>query len=53
MTGGGVEMKSKLEVEGLHKCIFSTFYIFPELCFEKHTKHIAFTGTFRISELRA
>jgi len=46
-------MKSKFEVEGLHRCIFSTFYIFPELCFEKHTKHIAFTDTFRISKLRA
>jgi hypothetical protein len=53
MTAGGVEMKSKLEVEGLHKYIFSTFYLFPELWFEKHTKHIAFTGTFRISEFRA
>jgi len=51
MTGEGVEMKSKLEVEGLHKCIFSTFYTFLELRFEKHTKHIAFTDTFRISDL--
>jgi hypothetical protein len=48
-------MKSKFEVEGLHRCYLQhiILYIFPELCFAKHTKHIAFTGTFRISELRA
>lgn len=39
-----METKSKLEVEGLHKCTISSFCIFSELSFEKHRHHIAFTG---------